>query len=92
MPITRAAVTSDNVGVVSTKIISAISSEPDNGLGDGDTANDIKITGDLAVSLRAERSGKGTGRTCTITVETADAAGNKTQKTTTVFVPKSQKK
>lgn len=92
VPVTLTAETSDNVGVVSTKIISVTSNEPDNGLGDGDTAGDFQITGDLTVSLRAERSGKGSGRTYTITAEAADAAGNKTQKTTTVFVPKSQKK
>jgi hypothetical protein len=92
VPITLTAETSDNVGVVSTKVISVTSSEPDNGLGDGDTAGDFEITGDLTVNLRAERSGKGTGRTYTITAEAADAAGNKTQKTTTVFVPKSQSK
>jgi hypothetical protein len=92
VPITLTAVTEDNMGVVSTKVISVTSSEPDNGLGDGDTAGDFEITGDLTVNLRAERSGKGTGRTYTITAEAADAAGNKTQKTTTVFVPKSQKK
>lgn len=92
VPITLTAVTEDNVGVVSTKVISVTSSEADNGLGDGDTAGDFEITGDLTVNLRAERSGKGTGRTYTITAEAADAAGNKTQKTTTVFVPKSQSK
>ncbi len=90
--ITLTAETSDNVGVVSTKILSATSSEADNGLGDGDTAGDIEITGDLTLSLRAERSGKGSGRTYTITVETADAAGNTAQKTTTVSVPKSKGK
>src|SRR4051812_29816226 len=92
VPITMSAVTRDLVGVVSTKIVSATSSEADNGLGDGDTANDIQITGKLSVSLRAERSGKGSGRTYTITVETSDAAGNTTRKTTTVTVPKSQGK
>lgn len=84
------ALATDAVGVASLKIVSVTSSEPDNGLGDGDTANDIQITGPLTVSLRAERSGKGNGRTYTITVEARDAAGNATTKTTTVFVPKSQ--
>ena len=56
------------------------------------SGNDIQITGDLTLSLRAERSDDGNGRTYTITVETADAAGNTTQETTTVSVPKSHGK
>ncbi len=90
VPISIAATSNDLVGVTSLKIISVVSSEPDNGLGDGDTANDIQITGALTVNLRAERSGKGNGRTYTITVEAKDAAGNTTTATTTVSVPKSQ--
>lgn len=66
------------------------SSEPADGLGDGDTANDVEITGPLTVTLRAERSGKGGGRTNTITVEVADAAGNTSHGTCTVVVPKSR--
>lgn len=92
VPITLTALIRDLVGVVSATIISATSSEADDGLGDGDTANDIQITGDLTLSLRAERSGDGNGRTYTITVEAADAAGNKSRKTTTVSVPKGQNK
>lgn len=88
--ITLSAVASDNVGVTSLRIIAVASSEPDNGLGDGDTAGDIQFTGDLTLNLRAERSGKGNGRTYTITVEARDAAGNKSYGTTTVSVPKSQ--
>jgi hypothetical protein len=92
VPITLAAVVRDLVGVVSTTIISATSSEADEGLDDEDIANDIQITGDLTLSLRAERSGDGNGRTYTITVEATDAAGNATQKTTIVSVPKSHSK
>jgi len=84
------AVATDAVGVASLKIISVTSSEPDNGLGDGDTAGDIVITGPLSVNLRAERAGKGNGRTYTITVEARDAAGNASAKICTVLVPKSQ--
>ncbi|MDP2137115.1 MAG: FG-GAP-like repeat-containing protein [Candidatus Didemnitutus sp.] len=91
VPIKVTAVSSDSVGITSLKIISVTSNEPDNGLGDGDTANDIEITGDMTVNLRAERSGKGNGRIYTITVEAKDAAGNASTKTTTVSVPKSQK-
>ncbi|HVS51711.1 MAG TPA: MBG domain-containing protein [Opitutaceae bacterium] len=93
VPITVSVAASDLVGVTSLKIISVTSSEPDNGLGDGDTAGDIQITGNLTVNLRAERSGNGDGRTYTITVQAADAAGNlSTPKTCTVSVPKSQGK
>lgn len=92
VPIHVAVDATDAVGVVSEKIVSVTSSEPDNGLGDGDTPNDIQITGDLTVNLRAERSGTGTGRTYTITVEARDAAGNASTKSCTVFVPKSHGK
>ncbi|HWI16286.1 MAG TPA: FG-GAP-like repeat-containing protein [Vicinamibacterales bacterium] len=88
--VTVTASASDLAGVTSLKIINVTSSEPDNGLGDGDTAGDIVITGAMTVNLRAERSGKGNGRTYTITVEARDAAGNATTRTTTVVVPHSQ--
>ena len=90
--ITVSAVVTDVVGVTSLKIINVTSSEPDNGLGDGDTAGDTLITGPLSVNLRAERSGKGNGRTYTITLEARDASGNVSMKTCTVVVPKSQGK
>jgi hypothetical protein len=67
----------------------AASSEPDNGLGDGDTANDIQGISGLTLKLRAERSGTGNGRIYTITVTCADAVGNATTSSTTATVPKS---
>lgn len=88
--VTVSASATDAAGAVTYRIVSVTSSEPDNGLGDGDTPNDIKITGAMTVDLRAERSGKGNGRTYTITVEAKDAAGNTSTKTVTVSVPKSQ--
>lgn len=90
--VTVSATATDLVGVASLKIIGVTSNEPDNGLGDGDTANDIEITGNLTVNLRAERSGNGNGRIYTITVEAKDAAGNASTKTVTVLVPKNQGK
>jgi hypothetical protein len=78
----------DNCGVASCKIIDVTSNEPDNGLGDGDTARDFEITGDLSVKLRAERSGKGHGRIYTITVECKDSAGNATAREVHVMVPR----
>jgi hypothetical protein len=88
--VTVSAAADDLVGVTSLKIVSATSNEPDNGLGDGDTAGDIQITGALTLNLRAERGGGGNGRIYTITVEAKDAAGNASTKTVTVTVPKSQ--
>jgi hypothetical protein len=58
------------------RIISVASNEPANALGDGNTAPDWNITGALTVELRAERSGLGTGRTYTITVQCTDASAN----------------
>jgi hypothetical protein len=74
------------------KLLSITSNEPDNGLGDGDTAEDIQgATADaLTFMLRAERSGKGNGRIYTVTYQATDASGNTTTKAATVIVPKSQ--
>lgn len=90
--VTISATATDLVGVTSLKIVSATSNEPDNGLGDGDTAGDIVITGALTVNLRAERSGKGNGRTYTVHVEARDAAGNASTASIPISVPKSQGK
>jgi hypothetical protein len=46
----------------SPKVGKLTSSEPVNGLGDGDTAHDVEITAALTVSLRTERSVKGGGK------------------------------
>ena len=71
----------------SCQIIDVTSNEPENGLGDGDTAPDWEITGDLTLNLRAERSGKGSGRVYTITVMCTDAHGNSSKGTVNVTVP-----
>lgn len=74
------------------EIIGVSSNEPENGLGDGDTAPDWEITGDLTLNLRAERSGTGTGRVYTITVMCTDASGNSSTETVTVTVPHNKAK
>jgi hypothetical protein len=75
-------------------LTSAKSSEPDNGLGDGDTAHDIQGwtigTADTHGSLRAERSGTGTGRTYTLTYTGTDEAGNTDTCAVRVRVPHDQ--
>jgi hypothetical protein len=79
---------SDNCGNGTNCQITEVSSnEPVNGPGDGNTAPDWEITGDLTVNLRAERTGKGSGRIYTITVMCTDASGNSSTGTVTVTAP-----
>ncbi len=70
---------------------SLTSSEPDNGLGDGDTSADIQGanvgTDDRAFLLRAERSGTGSGRTYSAVYSVTDASGNFTNGLATIVVP-----
>src|SRR6185436_8134690 len=77
------------------KLISATSNEPDNGLGDGDTANDIQGwtigTADTAGDLRAERSGKGNDRIYSLRYQSIDLAGNIGACTVNTVVPHDQK-
>ena len=87
VPVTVTVAATDNSGDVPTcQIVSVSSNEPINGLGDGNTAPDWQITGTLTVNLRAERSGKGTGRTYTITVACTDGFGNTSTAAVTVNV------
>ncbi len=76
------------------ELVSITSNEPDNGLGDGDTPNDIQGavigTDDQSFFLRAERSGTGTGRIYTVTYRAKDASGNTTLATAQVRVPHDQ--
>ncbi len=76
--------------VVDVSLLSVTSDEPDNGLGDGDTPNDIVIVNDLTVKLRAERSGTGDGRVYTLTWQATNSCGATVTTTATVNVPKSQ--
>jgi hypothetical protein len=69
-------------------LVGVTSNEADNGLGDGDTTNDIVIVDDTTFRLRAERSGQGSGRVYTITYEVTDACGNSTIASAEVRVEK----
>jgi hypothetical protein len=68
-------------------IVLVTSNEPISGNGDGNTAPDWQIAGNLTANLRAERSGPGTGRIYTLTVQCTDSAGNSSSRETTVTVP-----
>jgi hypothetical protein len=56
--------------------ISVSSNEPTDGRGDGHSATDWQVLDGHTVLLRAERSGRGTGRIYTLTVSCTDGSGN----------------
>jgi len=77
------------------RLISIVSNEPDQGLGDGDQPNDVQSISGGPISfgtdvrsfqLRAERSGGGVGRIYTVTYAATDAAGNSTSASAVVVV------
>jgi hypothetical protein len=70
------------------KITSVNSNEPVNGPGDGNTATDWQVIGNLSLNLRAERSGKGNGRTYTIAITCSDASENSATRSVSITVPK----
>ncbi|WP_428236044.1 PKD domain-containing protein [Gracilimonas sp.] len=74
--------------------VTVSSSESSNGKGDGNTDSDYEIQanpdGSYDVYVRAERSGKGGGRTYSILMTTIDAAGNESSESFDVSVAKSQ--
>lgn len=71
-------------------IVSIRSNEPVNGKGDGNTSPDWARAGRMSAYLRAERSGRGHGRTYTVTIECRDASGNAATKDICVSVPHDQ--
>lgn len=91
--ITVNAVVADNCGLAPWKIISVQSNEAVNMIGSGNTSPDWQILGPHTVALRAERSGTGSGRIYTITIQAKDASGNlSSTRDVTVTVPKSMGK
>jgi hypothetical protein len=91
VPVTVGVALSDVVDAAPVaRIVAVGSNEPVDGEGDGDTAPDWVITGNLTLELRGERSGHGNGRIYTIVLEGRDAAGNVTRAFARVTVPKSQ--
>jgi len=76
----------ENVTVLYYYIYNITSNEPDNGLGDGDKANDWQCDGQNLL-LRAERSGKGKGRVYSFYVQGYDESYNWFEQIVTVRVP-----
>jgi hypothetical protein len=90
VPVTVAYTISGGCGTGACSITSVTSNEPVDGLGDGDTSPDWQIVDAHHVSLRAERSGTGTGRVYKITITCTDGGGHTSTKTVLVTVPMSQ--
>ncbi|MEP6718389.1 MAG: choice-of-anchor Q domain-containing protein, partial [bacterium] len=79
------------LGISNVRITKVTSDEPDNGVGDGNTVNDIVIANNCkSVQLRAERQSNGNGRVYTITFKLTDASGNVGTATAKVTVPHAQ--
>jgi hypothetical protein len=71
-----------NASMPTVTLLSVSSSEPDNGLEEGDTVGDIQGwtvgMADTSGPLRPERAGGGLGRVYPFTYRATDAAGNST--------------
>ena len=90
-PVALAVVATDNCdAAVVCRVGSVSSNEPENGLGDGDTAPDFEVTGAFATLLRAERAGNGSGRIYSVEMVCRDFSGNSSGARTAVTVPKSR--
>jgi len=90
VPINLDYTTTDNCCGTITNVLQISSNEPVDGLGDGDTAPDWMIIDEHKILLRAERSGKGTGRVYSINIVSTDASGNSSTQMVTVAVPHDQ--
>jgi hypothetical protein len=88
----------DNSGDVVHLDVEIQSSEPDDGTGDGTTEPDYEIisvddqTGIIELNLRAERAGKGDGRTYTITITATDVNGNQSVSVIEILAPHDRRK
>jgi len=88
--VTVAAAFTASSDTASVTLVSVTSNEPDDGLDDGDTAQDIVIVDNDTVKLRAERSGNGPGRAYTLIYRATNGCGNTSTATATVTVPRNQ--
>jgi endo-1,4-beta-xylanase len=76
------------LGIADVVITQVSSDEPEDGIGDGSTLNDIVIGSDCrSAKLRLERSMVGNGRVYTIALVIEDFAGNRTAASVKVMVP-----
>jgi hypothetical protein len=86
-PIKLAVLAHDVCGPTTWLVTSIESNESEDGLGDGHTSPDSAIKAPHKAWVRAERSGRGSGRVYTVHVEVADDSNNTTNGTVKVYVP-----
>ncbi len=72
------------------ELVGVTMTEPDDGQGDGHTVDDVQVTPDGQIFVRAERSGRDGSRVYTITYRAIDAAGNVAFASANVLVSRSQ--
>jgi hypothetical protein len=72
-------------------LVSISMNEADKAKGDGHTTDDIQVSNDGSIYLRAERSGTGNSRIYTITYQAVDDSGNAAVASATVTVPHDQR-
>jgi hypothetical protein len=90
VPVTVLVDFTDADPAASCQVVSVTSNEAANGRGDGNRSPDWELLGGLNVALRAERSGRGSNRVYTLTVECSDTLGNRSSAMTAVTVPHDQ--
>jgi len=95
--VTIAANAADNSGDL-TLDATVVSSEPQEFDGDGNFLPDYEVvsvdqvTGVISLNLRAERAGKGDGRSYDVTITATDGEGNSSSATVTILAPHDRKK
>jgi hypothetical protein len=88
----------DNGGGVISLDVEIVSSELEDGIGDGSTEPDFEIvsvdneTGLIELKLRAERAGKGDGRTYEIVITATDESENQSVAIVEIFAPHDRRK
>lgn len=87
IPVSIVGITDDDNDPIAISITSIMQSEPVTGGGSGNTGVDATGVGQSSAQVRAERSGKGSGRLYRINFDAADGKGGSCTGSVTVQVP-----
>jgi hypothetical protein len=91
VPVRISGVTDADSDPVSLSVTGVSSNEPDPGAGDGNASPDFSVDAAGRLWLRAERSGRGSGRTYIVSFTARDGRGGECQGRVEVCVPKSRR-